>query len=412
MLDFISKDQAKNKNQTKLPNKWTKQEKKQFLIDLKSFEFSDESMQIISDRLNLKREVPSAFYVKNYLSFVLSLKEKEQKMALMNLDQLGKKEINSKYVNNFLKHEEKIKAKFESKKITELSAQNRYRELFYGCKAFRPNEINKGAAREFKRFNLALNLGTLGVSYAYYNMDKKIDGEWFEKLGYDIGTSLLFSYVGGIIQTNAADTQIVKTLKNYFIGRVIGVTDVLLYDPIFSHEREIALKHIEDLKKDPSYKKEIDDLLISYRERGLFRKYKEEVIKVLKELPFEIGLGIKGNTVDENNIDWNNLSHSDLDRPEVQDVMVAAAMAQVYQQTKGEWIDTSDAGLDRYVFNSLFYGVQIPRSIVQNYITYQMLCMGQDNSKISFAKAALFNVTSNFIVNQALYGYRQKAIGN
>jgi hypothetical protein len=104
------------------------------------------------------------------------------------------------------------------------------------------------------------------------------------------------------------------------------------------------------------------------------------------------------------------LSHADLDRPEVQEVLVAASMMQIYNENKGEWIDTGDAGLDRYTYNSTFYAIMIPKSIVQNFITYRMLCMGQDNAKVSFTKAVIFNVASNFIVNQALFGYRHKAI--
>lgn len=410
MKAFLAQAQE-NKSQLVLLNDWPMNQKEQFLIDVKALGFSNEDLTIVIERLNLKKDSTSITHVKDYLSFVLSLREKEQKLALMDLEQLDASEINSEYISKFRKHEEKIKAKFKSNNLTTPAEQSRYHELYYGCKALRPNEINKGAAKEFKRFNFALGLGTLGASYAYYNMDKEINAEWFKKLGYDVGISLIFSYMGGIIQTNANDTQLVKSLKSYFIGRLIGVTDVVVYDPMFNKEREVALKRIEELKKDPNYKQEVDKLLVSYKERSLYRKYKEEVISALKKLPSGISLGVKGNSVDEN-IDWNNLDHSDLDRPEVQEVMVAAAMAQVYEQTKGEWIDTSDAGLDRYAFNTIFYGVQIPRSMIQSYITYQMLCMGQDNSKISLAKAMLFNVSSNFIVNQALYGYREKAIGN
>ena len=133
-------------------------------------------------------------------------------------------------------------------------------------------------------------------------------------------------------------------------------------------------------------------------------------MNTIRKLPEGFSFGVKGNSVDENNVDWNNLSHADLERPEVQEVLVAASMAQIYHESKGEWIDTGDAGLDRYAFNSVFYAVQIPKSIAQNFITYRMLCMGQDDPKLSFTKAVIFNVGSNFIVNQALYGYREKAI--
>ncbi|AUN99186.1 hypothetical protein DOM21_05045 [Bacteriovorax stolpii] len=408
MLDFIAKADKKE-NVSLLKNNWKASEKKKFLDEAKSLGFSDSDIKLLIEGLNMQTQEVSLARVKNYLTYVLSLSDKEQKVAILDIAQLDAREINSKHIKKFIQHEKKIQEKSLAKKFSP-EQERRYQELYYGCRALRPNDVNKNAARDFKRFNLALNLGTLGASYAFYNMDKDINGEWFAKLGYDVGITLLFSYVGGSIQTKATDTQIVKSLKSYLMGRVMGLTDVAIYDPMFNKEREKAEARIEELKKNPENKAEIEKLLKSYNERGLYRKYKAEVISALKSLPEGISLGVKGNSVDENNVDWNNLSHADLDRPEVQEVLVLAAMAQVYEESKGQWIDTGDAGLDRYAFNTVFYAVQIPKSIAQNFITYKMLCMGQDNAKLSFTKAVIFNVSTNFIVNQGLYGYREKAI--
>ena len=324
------------------------------------------------------------------------------------------REMNSRFVLKFVELDKKIAKKIEAKKIVNPAAQERYTELFYGCRALRPNEVNKNAAKDFKRFNFALNLGTLGASYAFYNMDKEMNAEWWTKLGYEVGITVLFTYVGGNIQTNPNDTQIVKSLKSYFIGRIMGATDMVIYDPLFNNEDKKAEQRLVDLKKleatNPEFRKRIAELKKAYEERGTIRKMKDNLIAQLKQFPNGISLGIKGQSVDESGVDWNNITAADLDRPEVQDVLLAAAMAEVYQQSKGEWIETSNAGVDRYVFNSLFYGMQIPKSIVQNYITYQILCMGQDTPKLAFTQAVLFNVSANFIVNQVLYGYREKAI--
>jgi hypothetical protein len=408
MLDFMAHTDKKE-NILLIKNNWLQSEKKDFVEDLKTLKFSDENIKMIIEGLNMQFNPVSPVRAKNYLKYVLSLSEKEQKIGLLDIAQLDAREINSKHVNKFIAHEKKIQEKFESKKMS-LKEQERYKELYYGCRALSPNEVNKNAAKDFKRFNLSLNLGTLGASYAFYNMDKEKDIEWFTKLGYDLGTTIFFSYVGGKIQTNPKDTQITKSLKGYFSGRVMGLTDILVYDPLFNKEQEKAQARVEALKKDPNYKEEIAALLKDYNERGLYRKYKAEIINTLKKLPEGISLGLKGNSVDENNVDWNNLSHADLDRPEVQDVLVAASMMQIYHESKGEWIDTGDVGLDRYGYNAVFYAVMIPKSIVQNFITYRMLCMGQDNAKLAFTKAVIFNVAASFVVNQVLFGYRQKAI--
>ncbi len=408
MLDFISKAQKKE-NVSLLKNHWKTSEKKKFLDEAKALGFSDANIKLLVEGLNMQTEEVSFLRVKKYLTYVLSLSEKEQKIAILDIAQLDAREVNSKHIKKFAHHEKKIEEHALAKKLNPTETK-RYQELYYGCRALRPNEVNANAARDFKRFNLSLNLGTLGASYAFYNMDKEINGEWFAKLGYDVGITLLFSHVGGSIQTKATDTQIVKSLKSYLMGRVLGVTDVAIYDPIFNQEREKAQARIEELKKNPESREEIKKLLKTYEERNFYRKYKGEIINALRHLPEGLSLGVKGQSVDENNVDWNNLTHADMDRPEVQEVLVLAAMAQVYEESKGQWIDTGDTGLDRYAFNTVFYAVQIPKSIAQNFITYRMLCMGQDNAKLAFTKAVLFNVSTNFIVNQGLFGYREKAI--
>lgn len=383
--------------------------------NFKDLELTSEEISLINEAWASQKTKTSEQRIRKYLSYVLTLSNNDRHGALRDIEQLDQWETNSKYVKKFIETDAKISKNIESKKLIDPKAQERYTELYYGCRALRPNAVNKNAAKDFKRFNLALNLGTLGASYAFYNMDKDMDSQWFMKLGYEVSVTVLFSYIGSAIQTNANDTQIVKSLKNYFIGRIMGTTDVIVYDPLFNDESSKGEEYLNSIKKlesnDPELKKKIKEMKKAYEERGLYRRYKDEVITRLKQLPGKIGLGVKGKSIDENGVDWNNLSKEDLDRPEVQDVLLAAAMAEVYQQRKGEWIETSNSGVDRYVYNSIYYGVTIPKSIIQNYITYQMLCMGQDSPKLSFTKAVLFNVSASFLFNQLQYGYREKAIG-
>lgn len=408
ILNIISPKKKIKENQS-LVKHWSNEENIQFIAKASTLKFTEHQMQDIIKTLNKNETAISTVTVNNYLQFVLTLKEK--KLALDDLNQLESNLVTSKYVKAFLKNEEKINIKMKAKNLGTIADQDRYHQLFYGCKSFSPNEFNQIATQKFKKFSLSLSLGTLAANYSYYNMDKEINAEWFEKLGYDLAATVLFSYINGKSQAKVQDTQIVKSLKNYLIGRVVGFTDILIYDPLFNNEGPMAISRIEKLKEDTQFKQKIDDLLISYQERGIYRKLKDEIINKIKKLPYNIGLGLKGNSIDENNVDWNDIKKEDLDRLDVQEVLVAAAMAQVYQETHGEWIDTSDSGLDHYVFNGIFYGIQLPRSAFQTFLTYQMLCMGQDNAQLSFTKAALFNVATNFIVNYALYDYRQKAIG-
>lgn len=408
MSDFMVKSEL-FENLSLFKNKWPISEKKKFLRELIKLEISAQDAKTIIYSLNIQLNPVKADRAIDYLKYALSLNKKNRKLALLDLAQLDAREVHSKLVIKFMANEEKIQKRFALKNMT-LKEKERYKELYYGCRSFSPNQVNKNAGKEFMRFNLSLNLGTLAASYAFYNMDKEKNTEWWSRLGYDLGATIFFSYIGGKIQSNPHDTQIVKSLKGYFTGRAMGFTDLFVYDPIFNTEYRDAGERIKTLKENPKYKDEVSILLEEYNKRGLYRKLKEGLINTLKKLPNTISLGLKGNSIDENNIDWNNLTHADLDRPEVQDVLVAAAMMKIYNENKGELIDTGDQGLDRYAYYSAFYAAMMPKSIIQNFITYRMLCMGQDNSKQSFTNAVLFNVASNFLVGQVFLDYRHKSI--
>lgn len=410
LLNFIHKAD-RNEMSAQIHIGWKEKETKKFLEDVRKMGFGFEDQRIIGQALVTADKTLTPERVKEYLKFVLVLSEKDQKRALKDIVYLDSKIANrSKHVERFAKYEKKIKTKIAKASKWTPAEQERYRELYYGCRALRPNGVNANAARDFKRFNLSLGLGTLSASYAFYNMDKEKDAMWYGKLAYDLGVTIMFSYVGSAIQTKPTDTQVTKSIKNYMSGRILGGTDIVIYDPIFNTERKQAEARFENLKKDPEFKKKVDRLLAEYKKRGVYRKFKDALMARLKMLP-SLSIGMEGHSIDNiSGVDWNNITREDLEREDVQEVLVQAAMAQIYQESTGEWIETSNIGLDRYAFNSVYYGVTIPKSIIQNYITYQMLCMGQDKPKAAFTKAILFNVAASFLTNQALFGFREKAI--
>lgn len=404
--EFIRKSE-RNEVASGLALKWSEFQRKKFFQEVAAMGFNKEDQKIILESLNKGRRDLTPQRVKEYLTFVQVLSNQQQKNGLRDLAYLDLKNNPSSKIAKFYKYEARVKNKA---KVSKLSPKDeaRYKELYFGCRALRPNKVNANAASDFKRFNLSLGLGTLAGSYAFYNMDKEKDFMWFSKLGYDVVMTVVFSQIGSRIQTKPNDTQLVKSLKGYLIGRTIGSLDILAY-PFLSNERGKALKRLEDLRKDPEFEKKYKQLLVAYEKRGLYRKFKNSLISQLKKLP-SVSLGLKGNSVDTNGVDWNNLSPADLDRAEVQEVLMLAAMAQIYEESKGELIESSDTGLDRYVFSSLYYGVMLPKSIVQNYLTYQILCMGQDKPRIAFTNAVLFNVGASFLTNQVLFSWREKAI--
>ncbi len=344
--------------------------------------------------------------VHNYLQYASTLREKERIQALSDIDQLDQKEINSKHVQRFTKLEKKFSEKFANN-VNEISS---YRNLYNSCHSYRPNTVNSEAVSSFKKFNMALSLGTFAASYSYYNMDKEKDQEWFLKLGYDLANTIIFSYFGSKAQSNIEDSQITRGIKSYLVARVLGLEDVAFYNSLVSTDNKKAEERINQLKNDPEIGNKVKDLLNTYEKSGVYRKFRDNLILELKHVKHTITLGLNGNSMDTSGVDWNNIRPEDLDRNEVKDVLVMAAMAEIYQASKSEYIATSDKGLDRYAFNSIYYFAQIPRNIVQSYLTFEILCMGQKNPKLAFFKAFLLNTSIGVLNNQLLFSTRDKLI--
>ncbi len=379
----------------------------------RNFSVAEENL-VLESLLELENpvKVPD---IKNYLEFSLSYTKLTRKYVLLDVNQMGSREITSPYMLKFKKIEEKI----DTKKFKTITDRNHYSELYHSCRALTPNSKNANAASSYKNFSMVLGLGTLASGYALYNMDREKDLEWFMRLGYDVAYTVIDSMVGARIQIAHGDSQIVKTFKNYFFGRAMGATDVVVFDPLFSNEREKAngrISRLKEIKEQGELQIEVDELLKTLQSQSLYRKYKQDLIlklkAALKESKSFLSLGVDERiTSIPGTVDWNRIMLADLDRPEVQEVLVLAAMNEIYQQNAGDYIVTGDTGIDRYTFNSMFsLIVRVPKNFVQAFWTFNILCMGQDRPHVAFTKAVLMNVTANFAFNQLFYYTREQAI--
>src|SRR5690606_17095812 len=115
-----------------------------------------------------------------------------------------------------------------------------------------------------------------------------------------------------------------------------------------------------------------------------------------------------------------NISPADLERPEVQKLVLKAMAAELYQEGRygaetPDWpqtiVYTGEGGADRLFF---YAGVGPLYHTVNIFIgarIYQTICMGKENLGRAFAKAALMHTAWAFSYNMFEFPLRSEIIG-
>lgn len=379
--------------------------------DLKTIEnfmselnLNDDSKKIVLESLSQHVRPVNLNEIKLYLQYSETLRGQKITQALQDIAQLGQREVFSKYIVDFERVSKNLPKKYFLYKHH--LNYDEFTSLYFSCKSSVPNDKNENAKKIYTKFSLGLSTATLATSYTYSHRNEEKNLQWFTQLGYEVSFNALTSYLGSKVQSNSSDPQYIKSLKNYLIGRLFGIADIALYPMIVPNDNAKATEAVKALKDSQNFDSDIARLHKAYDERGVYVKFKQHIVSTYRELlknkqPIEVG-----------GINWDNLTPEDLDRPEVQEVLVLAATVEMYELNRGPLLDTGDVGLDRYAFGSIFSALMIPKNMAQTYISYQILCMGQANPALAITKAAIFNSSINFYIGQIYYNQRKEAINN
>lgn len=371
---------------------------------INELQFSAESKKIIFDSLNYHQEKVSVEKISLYLEYCNTFRGQEMTEAILDLGQLGQREEYSLHTQEFEKLVKSLPQKYFWFK-NDISFED-FSSLYFSCKSSVPNAKNNIAKSIYSRFSLGLTATTIGASYAYHNRHNEKNATWFGQMAYEVTYNSFTSYLASKIQTNPRDTQLTKSLKSYLQNRVMGLADIGLYPALFPDKKNPIKKSIEELKNDAKFAQRIKELHRQYDQRGLYNKFKESIINSIRKMIENKESIVVGD------VKWDQLTEKDLDNPEVQEVLVLAATVSLYEANRGPYFDTGDIGVDRYVFNSLYSLVTIPRNMAQSYINYQILCMNQNNLPKAITSAVLFTTSVNFMMSQFYYNSRKVMINN
>jgi hypothetical protein len=357
-----------------------------FKKELEGMEISKrelESLSLIQNEINTEEDLSRAI---SYLDFSKTFKESERPECLNDLEYLYSGNEQSSYLKTFDKNQKKI-LKYTLKKG---KAQGQiYQKLLYSCQA-KGSTLEKSATnKRFFQTVIGLELTISSGAYLFVHRDEEKTDDWYKKFMVEILLKLGIAGARSGITTMSATEWYKKALQDYSLGVVNDVGPALGYSAAFSPSKKELKEKLDQMMEDPEFKEKVKRLEEILKEDGLLDKYKTQVTTA------------NGEQVTVDSIKSNE---------EAKDLLMDALAKDIYEDQQGEWIQTGDVGLDRYIFNRI-WGVQSSvRNIVVNLMIYRTLCMGKINPKEAYL-TAIGIYSANKLISEPLYqSLREKGI--
>lgn len=321
----------------------------------------------------------------------------------------------SELMKSFLENQDNATSKTEKKiDITKygfedtLVDQKKFERLYASCMSPDKNSVKNLASSKINKVFIGMSAATSIIGYTQTNWEKPKDMEWFGRLGY----TLVFGAVSAKIYSKLIVDKGNKfhyLIKDYIYGRSAVVTWSVGNILLFSNDKENQ-KKLDKLKNSPTFEADMKALEKYVDNDSFYERYKNEVMAYLSlQEENSIGLGV------QENVDFDHLTAEDLKNPEVQKVVIAALNAQEYELRKGP-ISTGSASGDALLFDSAYSIAKIPKDLLVERLTTQVMCLNMHNPKRGMTQAIAIN-TLNQILFADFYGitYRvakKELIGN
>lgn len=367
----------------------------------------------------------------NWLLYVKTLLPENQLEAMQLMSAMKASDSSEKIVKRFQKIEKKIEKKRQShlartlkrlqKKqpgtpIEELMQQaeaktrvymKSYRRLSFECRSKTMNETRKQANKTFKKFTIGIGVVSSFGGMAYANRDNELE-DWIGQFGYETVMGIITGSIASKIISNPRDSDLAKAIKKYFFSRATGLVDMALFGMLFGADESEAQARLQEVLNDPQRAERLREMQRVFEEKKMYQKVRDTFIEGLRSMketvgfetapPFDLG------------VDWGNLTDEDLAREDVQDVLMAAAIAELYAEGEGDMIATGNVGADRYAFHAAYGLVMLPKDMATTMWIYNILCLGMAQPRQAIIKATAVYAINRIISDQLYYAVRRGAI--
>lgn len=269
--------------------------------------------------------------------------------------------------------------------------RQKFERLYTQCLSPDKNKLKDLAEKRFSKINTGMGMATSIIGYTQRNWEQEKDFEWFARLGYGLALGTVASQLAQKIISNHGN-RFAEVVKNYIFGRSLTLVYFAGASLLFESNKAQQEK-LEELKSDPHFKEDIKKLKAYAEDESRLDRIKNEIISYLSQLEvINIGIGV------HEGIDFDNLKPSDLEDKDIQEVIIAAILAQEYEQQKGALAITGSKQNDFLLFDSLYSIAKIPKDIIVDKIINQTMCLNSNNLTRAYTQA--IGITA---INQILF---------
>ncbi len=406
-----------------------------FLLSIASTVQADECQSLMRALMNRARHQQLSSLpptsIENWEFYVATLTPPKQLEARALMSQMHAPNSSEKIIKRFQKIEKKITHKEKTYRarmikrvqkkrpeleVTEVVAlaerktsqyMRSYRRLSFECRSRTWNPTRKKAAATFKKFTIGIGIASSFGGMAYANRDRDLE-DWIGQFGYETVMGIVTGNIASRIVSNPADSELAKALKKYFFSRASGLVDMGLYGLLFGSDEAEAQARLDQVLNDPERAERLRELQRLFEDQHLYQRLRADFIGALRSLGETVGLD-QAPPIDLG-VDWGALTDADLEREDVQDVLLAAAVAEMYAEGQGEMIVSGNVGSDRYLFHAAYGAIMLPKDMLTTTWIYNILCLGMAQPKTALLKATGVYVINRLISDQLYYAVRRSAI--
>lgn len=449
--------------------KLTRSMKKEYLnILMFSNRDANEFQYAINNGLKLRNDKKSLNQFKEYLEFIDASKKSQVKKAFRKIDEiynfdytynlasytsssllnprkrfLIQKNRIQKYEKRRLQRLEKAFVKDNNgKKLskaqkTRIVAQAKgeasiFNRLLNGCNGSGGKSL-KTAAKKFSRFKLGLSLTMTPTFYYIKNADKldkdneNFDRYWFERLGYEMGMSFVFTYIGNWIFLKSGNGFLRKVggdfwgryFEGYFLFGALDGVNAGIYDVMFGSKGYAAIVqkfYRPDLK---NYVSEETPLEARYKELIKSPDFEKQLKKLNDFLEARSkDSNIKNFLNERLNLytyksgdDLTKITLEDLETKEGKEFMMELLAEKMYADNMGQWeeFQTGSTGGDRWLFYRVRNTAWDLKGLISNLAIFQIMCREPLGPRASWL-LSLAIVGANELLSGPNYKFRREMI--
>lgn len=291
-----------------------------------------------------------------------------------------------------------------------------YRKMLNGCNSGDSKRL-ESAKTKFKNFKIGLALVGTPVFYSIKNWDKrKTDPYWMERLGYEMGIGLLFTFVGNKIVTNSNTGFWRKYLEGYAKFSALDGVNALGYDALFG--KNSYIRYFQQIYKGgPVEPSEVEKEFEKLKESETFE---EDVAALMAYLDDKMQENNTKNFLDKHlNLgayssldDDTRITQEDLESDEAREMMMQLLAERMYLQNMGNWpiFQTGNTGLDRWSFYRVRNVVWDMKGLALNLAMFQIMCREPLGRVGSWGLILALQLGDMMFSNDLTYGMRRDAI--